>query len=36
MKGIIEANTTVSFSLIKKHFFRFCLTKAEMLALTLA
>ena len=24
----------VSFSLIKKHFFRFCLTKAELLALT--
>ena len=34
MKGTIEANTTVSFSLIKKHFFRFCLTKAELLALT--
>ena len=34
MKGTIEANTTVSFSLIKKHFFRFYLTKAELLALT--
>ena len=33
MKGAIEANTTVSFSLIKKHFFRFCLTKAELVAL---
>lgn len=34
MKGTIEANTTVSFSLIKKHFFRFCLTKAEVCGLT--
>ena len=34
MKGTIEANTTVSFSLIKKHFFRVYLTKAELLALT--
>lgn len=34
MKGTIEANLTVSFSVIMKIFFGFYLTKAEMLALT--
>ena len=34
MKGTIEANLTVSFSVIMKIFFSFYLTKAEMLALT--
>ncbi len=34
MKDTIEANLTVSFPLIKKIFFSFYLTKAELLALT--
>ncbi len=35
MKGTIEANLTVSFSVIMKIFFSFYLTKAEFCGLTL-